>query len=689
MAPGGQCGGQGEIRSPGKVAVEGDAGPPDWQNNSDGLGSSCPVLGSSLQAAFRRPTLLGGECAQPGIGVVGSWIKGPPEDAIRAGGIVGAFWRRTVAEDREGTSIVSHRFDNANQKTTSEQRSKRSSQEEVESRSRRTFKIARRPFNLLDKRKRKRKSKRANLLFLEQWKSTLWWIASWLHLPRQGGSSSQVFEMWLTRPPFEGLQSRVNQWTRTHPAGGGSPSPSDFGAHGDGRQGGDRKRRREGEDRGDDEQQRGDPREKALDEAKIPDLEEYMRERTFVFLHHFSGPEDRLSMAIQREAARRGVKVKTISTDRLQGGDLLAPQPFGEHLDMAKQGQIDGYHAGWPCSTFSRLRWRSAPNLPGPVRARWAPNGFASNSRAQQKECDDGTVMLARSLCMAQEVNLSREKGAASPFYTLENPPPSDHWEHISTWEMDETLRFIEAHHPLVVDFNTCYYEVDTEIGKRHFKPQRFVGSLRGLGSLRGVCHCGEAGHEAVVGSARSKASAAYPWQLAEDYAKLAVAHFVDIGKAEFLKMKVKIMEDHLEVMRARSRALGIHPVERPPTVDDQPAPFPVKAELDDHMVHDWRGGEGKHETLKSSVAKDKEASKMVYLGGVRHPARVVRSMASAQTLGVRIGGAWDFMIGKHPEILEMAGRGVEEHPQGDRRCTRRASNRAQGEVRVPVHPRC
>ena len=203
--------------------------------------------------------------------------------------------------------------------------------------------------------------------------------------------------------------------------------------------------------------------------------------------------------------------MKTISTDQLQGGDLLAPQPFGEHLDMAKQGQIDGYHAGWPCSTFSRLRWRTAPNLPGPVRARWAPNGFASNSRAQQKECDDGTVMLARSLCMAQEVNLSKEKGAASPFYTLENPPPSDHWEHISAWEMDETLRFIEAHHPLVVDFNTCYYEVDTEIGKRHLKPQRFAGSLRGLGNLRGVCHFGEAGHEAVVGSARSKASAAYP----------------------------------------------------------------------------------------------------------------------------------------------------------------------------------
>ena len=130
--------------------------------------------------------------------------------------------------------------------------------------------------------------------------------------------------------------------------------------------------------------------------------------------------------------------------------------------------------------------------------------------------------------------------------------------------------------------------------------------------------------------------------------------------------------------------------------------PFKRKM-IDDHMVHDWRGGEGKRETLKSSVAKDNDASKMVYLGGMRHPARVVRSMASAQTLGARIGGAWDFMIGKHPEILEMAGRyGADlealpkglvaewkKHPQGDRGCRRRTPNRAQGEVRVPVHPRC
>jgi len=335
--------------------------------------------------------------------MVGPWIKGPPEDAIRAGGIVGAFWRRTVTESGKGTGIDSYKFDYSNQKATGQQGSKGSSQEEAESRSRRTY------HRQKGKEKEIKASKFAILGTME-----IHLVVVCLLAPpakeRWSGFTSVRNGAW---PPFEGLQSRVNQWTRSHPAGGETSVPSDFGAHGDDRQGGDRKRRRDGEEEGDDKRQRGDPREKALDESKIQDLEEYMRGRTFVFLHHFSGPEDRLSMAIQREAERRGVKVKTISTDRLQGGDLLAPQPFEEHLNMAKQGQIDGYHAGWPCSTFSRLRWRSAPNLPGPVRARWAPNGFASNSRSQQKECDDGTVMLARSLCMAQEVNLSREKGAS------------------------------------------------------------------------------------------------------------------------------------------------------------------------------------------------------------------------------------------------------------------------------------
>ena len=249
-------------------------------------------------------------------------------------------------------------------------------------------------------------------------------------------------------------------------------------------------------------------------------VEEYMENRVFTFIHHYSGSEDRLAEAIQKEAKRRGVRVKCISADISQGDDLLAPKPFEEHMKMAADGDVDGFHAGWPCTTFSRLRWRPSPGLPGPVRSKAFPNGFISNTASQQSECDRGTLFLARSLAMGQKVTESRGPGVGGAFYTFENPPPSGVEQHLSAWEMPEYLAFMERHHPRHVDFNTCCYEEDLEIGKRHFKPQRFAGNLHNLLSLKDVCRCGDAGHDPIVGSAKSKASAAYPRALASDYAE-------------------------------------------------------------------------------------------------------------------------------------------------------------------------
>ena len=657
LAPGGQCGRQGKVGSLSETAVEYYIGSSTRKDHTSRMGSSHPI--TPVQDAFGRPNLLGGERAQPSFGMAGTWLERTSEDAIRASCILGDNGWRAVIEGGEGTCFISDRVNYTYEETASKQRQKRSSQEEVESRSRRAFKIPRRSRRFIVKRKRKRerKSKRANLLFLEQWKSTMWWIGSWLCLPGKSGKNTQMFSVWLPWAPVQGVHPKVKQSARTAPADEAANHPSASGGDPSGKKLKDNKRRGDAGDGGDDKRRRGDPREKIIEDKRIPDFEEYLNGRTFTFVHPYSGREDRLSDAIRKEAQKRGVKVRTVSVDQLQGADLLGPQPFEEHLEMAKKGEIDGFHAGWPCTTFSRLRWRPSPSMPGPVRARWAPNGFASNTRSQQKECDEGTIMLARSLKIAEEVDLGRDKGAGSSFYTLENPPPSNHWEHISAWEMDETLRFIEAHHPLVVDFNTCYYEVDVEVGKRHFKPQRFAGSLRGLGSLKGHCHCGEAGHEPIIGASRSRASAAYPMQLAEDYAKLAVSHFLDIAKAEFLKMKVKIMEEHLTQMRARSIELGIQPITRPTSNEEGTTPARPSADLEGLTVHDWRGGEGKHETLKASRSKDEDPTKKMYLGGMRHPARVVRTMANAQSLGVRIGGAWDHMIDKRPEILEMAER--------------------------------
>jgi hypothetical protein len=85
------------------------------------------------------------------------------------------------------------------------------------------------------------------------------------------------------------------------------------------------------------------------------------------------------------------------------------------------------------------------------------------------------------------------------------------------------------------VIFNTCRYEEDLELGRRHYKPQQFEGTLRGMQTLSLECTCGSpANHEAIIGPKKSKASATYPRALCEAYAKLAIEHLELMGKRSF-----------------------------------------------------------------------------------------------------------------------------------------------------------
>ena len=62
-------------------------------------------------------------------------------------------------------------------------------------------------------------------------------------------------------------------------------------------------------------------------------LEEYTARRTFIFVHHFAGPDDPLSKAMVREARARNVRLRVISVEKTAGsGDLLQDQPYTDHL---------------------------------------------------------------------------------------------------------------------------------------------------------------------------------------------------------------------------------------------------------------------------------------------------------------------------------------------------------------------
>ena len=128
-------------------------------------------------------------------------------------------------------------------------------------------------------------------------------------------------------------------------------------------------------------------------------FEDCLKLRTFLFLHHFCGRHGNLSRAVEEECIKIGVKVETISTDIERGQGLLADEPYKSHKRAAEEGLVDGYHCGFPRTTFTRLRW-SSPNMPGPVKSKTSPYAFrdlTEKEKLEKLECDAGTVMMPRS----------------------------------------------------------------------------------------------------------------------------------------------------------------------------------------------------------------------------------------------------------------------------------------------------
>ena len=507
------------------------------------------AMGSGLEDGAQRPGLLAGTSTSTSYGLDGKGLEGGGHGTGR-----GDHQRKRKRE--EGQCRVQP-WRRARRSEEAQQSSEEgSSKEEMGRRERRVEELERRKREIWKRWRRKAwwsrprwvwQSRRRRMLRLEQWEWPMRWIAARVPVQRKGAEVAPLHSVQITGPPFEGVPTEEGIWWlkmmawcgwtplrgKAHAGDEGASSSSPPQQVPKAEKGTKRKRFTGG----DPPDKKEAPKDHIFVEGEYLDFKGYCEARPFVFLHHFSGQEDRLGQAVKEESEKIGLKVTTYPADIEKGHDLTADKPYQSHHFGAYMADIDGYHSGFPCNTFSKLRWRPLAGHPGPLRSKSEPYGFKSLSPEKKAECDKGTILMARSVDMVKAMERGHQDMVVTGFATLENPPPSDHPQHISAWHMPELVQLVDglpqwesAH------FHTCAYQSDREVGSRHFKPQLVGGTLAGLQSLTRSCPCGKAPHEPIVGKERSARSAAYPMEFCRAYGRLAALHFHRVAKAEFLE---------------------------------------------------------------------------------------------------------------------------------------------------------
>ena len=139
------------------------------------------------------------------------------------------------------------------------------------------------------------------------------------------------------------------------------------------------------------------------------------------------------------------------------------------------------------------------------------------------------------------------------PVSTLENPPITSDKRHLAAWELPEMKKFLQIKPRVSVEFNTCAFESHLPEGQKHFKIQRFDGSLLGLGKCRRSCTCGSiSNHDPIIGPKKSKASGEYPRDFCKVYANLAITQLKLRGKEEYLKGRLTTLEKTIDFHKQR-----------------------------------------------------------------------------------------------------------------------------------------
>ena len=391
---------------------------------------------------------------------------------------------------------------------------------------------------------------------------------------------------------------------------------------------------------------------------KSKDMGEYKKNRMFTFIHLFSGPVDNLAKAIIEGAKRAGLMARCRSLDiKLDPEHNLREaekwKALGEEVD---RGDFDGSHGGFPCGSFSKVRWRQAEGYPPPVRSLEHPYGLPGNSPRQQQEADGGTLMATWTVSLMERQAENQKERGVPEVATVENPPGSETMYECPAWALPETKEILERIEAHSVEFNTCAFMTKAKV--RFFKPARWAGRLEGLKKVNRVCRCPAwVRHKPAVEGASVEAGV-YPQELCEEIASLIIAQWRRTLNLEFWRYQLVMKKEQVNDLQKKWLVNEEKKMERR-----------IKEKVEVRMPEEFKGTNpalraedviedtAPRSTTLRTAKEVKEMEDKFYLGGMRNPKIAVERSWKMKEAGRNIREAWNRFRRRCPEATQLGER--------------------------------
>lgn len=345
-------------------------------------------------------------------------------------------------------------------------------------------------------------------------------------------------------------------------------------------------------------------------------------------------------------------------TERKMYLNLASHATYDEIDKSVEEGDWDGFHSGFPCGSFSRVRWRDSPGGAHPVRSMAHIYGLPGNTPMQQKEADEGTLMAVRSAWLHKKQIETCKRRAIRDVRK-----PSRGREHGVSLGRPRNESGKETKSSSA-EFNTCPFQ--SKLKKRWIAlvQARQVGRKTGVFELvvKGLQVPGLGGTSASCRKTQHRGSGSlYPEELTQEIARKVVNTWKRVLNLEWLRWQIHWSS---QVSELQAKWLKNEEKKRKREYDDaEPVatnPLSTEKRFDKVTSKAVEAKPKETEELPSSSAgpskcQRKEEQNDFSIGGMRNPATAVARLHQVKKVGEQISAAWLDFVKDFPKALEAA----------------------------------